>query len=619
MSKTIIHREPARTHGLFGCTSLKQAAPTGTAIVPHMEQALKTSLPINSQSNNTFTCGTTGDVAQLGQNGLAMIVGNPFWKTGDLKEIAKKQGHAEALIKAYHATDGNPETLIAGAFSFALIDPSSTKAILGIDRLGQYPLYYLKNGDELIFGTTANCILAHPSIKREIDPQGIYNYVYFHMVPSPSSIFKGLKKLPAGHIIEFDDHNIKLQQYWFPDFQEYTPGNFTTLKNELRHTLTRSVKRAIGKEPATGAFLSGGLDSSTVTGMLSEARNEEVEAFSIGFSAEGYDEMSYARITAKHFNVKLHEYYVTPNDIVDALPLVATSYDEPFGNSSALPAWFCAKLAKDNGIQRLLAGDGGDEIFAGNERYARQTVFERYHRIPAALRNNIIEPAVNGLPFNWKLAEKALSYIDQANTPLPDRLQSYNFLHRHSPAEIFNKNFLEAVNTEQPLFLQREIYDTPKNASDLNRMLYLDWQYTLADNDLRKVSHMCALADIDVAYPMLDDQLVNFSCTIPSKQKLNGKNLRDFYKKSLTGWLPDQTINKSKQGFGLPFGIWMQEHKPLQEMVYDNLLALKKREYFNPEFINQLIDLHRTGHAAYYGELIWILAVLELWMSGQCQ
>ena len=147
-------------------------------------------------------------------------------------------------------------------------------------------------------------------------------------------------------------------------------------------------------------------------------------------------------------------------------------------------------------------------------------------------------------------------------------------------------------------------------------MMYLDWQYTLADNDIRKVSHMCALADIDVAYPMLDDELIDFSCSIPSAQKLKNQNLRDFYKKALTGWLPDQTINKSKQGFGLPFGVWMQQHKPLQEMAYDNLLALKNREYFNPEFINRLIDLHNADHAAYYGELIWILTVLELWMQG---
>ncbi len=147
-------------------------------------------------------------------------------------------------------------------------------------------------------------------------------------------------------------------------------------------------------------------------------------------------------------------------------------------------------------------------------------------------------------------------------------------------------------------------------------MLYLDWQYTLADNDLRKVSHMCALAGVEVVYPMLDDNLVNFSCQIPSNWKIKDRDLRHFYKQSLTGWLPDATINKKKQGFGLPFGVWMETHKPLQEMAYENLLKLKKRPYFKPEFIDHTIDLHRNQHAAYYGELIWILMVLEMWIDA---
>jgi len=353
-----------------------------------------------------------------------------------------------------------------------------------------------------------------------------------------------------------------------------------------------------------------------VTGMLSEISETTAEAYSIGFSAEGYDEMEFARITAKHFGVRLNEYYVTPEDVVDALPIVAASYDEPFGNSSALPAYFCAKVAAENGVQRLLAGDGGDEFFAGNERYVKQDVFETYGKIPSSLRKGLIEPIINNLPAAIPLSNKARSYIEQANIPLPDRLQTYNFLHRHSPEEIFSEDFLIHTDINSPLAIQRHTYQQPKNASTLNRMLYLDWQYTLADNDLRKVSHMCALAGVEVVYPMLDDNLVNFSCQIPSNWKIKDRDLRHFYKQSLTGWLPNATINKKKQGFGLPFGVWMETHKPLQEMAYDNLLKLKKRPYFKPEFIDHTIDLHRNQHAAYYGELIWILMVLEMWIDA---
>ena len=256
---------------------------------------------------------------------------------------------------------------------------------------------------------------------------------------------------------------------------------------------------------------------------MAELRQREGEAYSIGFSAEGYDEMAFARITAKHFDIKLNEYYVTPQDVVDALPLIATSYDEPFGNSSALPAYFCAKMAVENGVNTLLAGDGGDEIFAGNERYVRQNVFEHYSKVPALLRKALVEPITELLPNAIAPVAKASSYIAQANMPLPDRLQSYNFLHRHPATEVFTEDFLAEVNTALPLEIQREIYHRPTDAGRLNRMLYLDWQITLADNDLRKVSHMCSLAGVDVVYPMLDDALVEFSCKIPQSLENQGQ------------------------------------------------------------------------------------------------
>jgi len=303
------------------------------------------------------------------------------------------------------------------------------------------------------------------------------------------------------------------------------------------------------------------------------------------------------------------------------LPLVASSYLEPFGNSSALPAYFCARLASRQGIAALLAGDGGDEIFAGNERYGKQRAFSPYLSIPSSLREGIINPLVNRLPDGFPVASKAKNYLRQANTPLPDRLQAYNFLHQFPAKSLFRKDVLESVNKEEPLNIQRKIYNTPEGSSPLNRLLYLDWQFTLADNDLRKVSHMCALAGTKVHYPMLDDELVEFSCQIPSRWKLKNspfntnQGLRSFYKYALKGWLPNATINKSKQGFGLPFGVWLSTHKPLREMAYEALDRIKQREIFHNAFIDRCVKLHREGHAAYYGELIWLLMVLEFWLE----
>jgi len=618
-------RRPTLTKGLAGWF-LPNAAPHNAYIeLDAMLAGLNTSLNADTHASNIYSCAATDRLYPLdnssADNGMVAIIGHPQWKSTHLANIAAQASHSAALAVAYREDSNNFLDQIGGSFAFTIIDTVNNAVLAGVDHLAHFPLYYAQPKDSqtkggLVFGSSASTVLAHSSVERKIQPQGIYDFIYFHMVPSPVSIYQGLAKLPAGHYLKYSGGKLETHNYWQPHFSESSEKSFRAMAKELRPQLKSAVGRAVTDYSTTGAFLSGGLDSSSVTGMLAELSEGQARAYSIGFAAEGYDEMAYARISAKKFGVKLNEYYVTPDDVVDALPDIATSYDEPFGNSSALPAYFCAKLAAEDGIKCLLAGDGGDEIFAGNERYAKQGIFEAYHKVPTALRSHFIEPLTQALPNQIALAAKAKSYIDQANIPLPDRLQSYNFLNRHRPEEIFASDFLAQINTASPAALQQQVYQRPPDASTLNRMLYLDWQFTLADNDLRKVNHMCAVAGVQVTYPMLDDELITFACQIPGKWKMKGKNLRHFYKKALHNWLPDETINKKKQGFGLPFGVWMQSHQPLQEMAYDNLLKLKKRQWLNSAFIDELIDLHRNGHAAYYGELIWVLTVLELWLDA---
>jgi asparagine synthase (glutamine-hydrolysing) len=578
---------------------------------------LNTCMPLHRTTGSNHSCAATSHThANSDHSTVSLLIGNPLWPTNTLRKTAQQHGPSSALMAAYQEYGDELTTHLRGSFAFALLFPASGTALLGVDRMGRFPLYYYTGADGLLFGTSARSVLAMLPDVTPISMQGLYNYVYFHMVPAPSPIFEGLHKLQSGCTAKFSTGAINCRRYWQPNFREQSSDERPAMYARLRNQLKQAVARNLPHSGKAGAFLSGGLDSSTVTGMLAEVSAGPCDVYSIGFSAEGYDEMAYARITAKHFGANLHEYYVTPEDVVEALPLIASAYDEPFGNSSALPAYFCAKVAAQDGVSLLLAGDGGDEIFAGNERYAKQKVFEAYQGIPAFLGKGLLEPLLGAAPDWLPLAQKARSYIAQANIPLPDRLQTYNFLHRHPAAEVFQQSFLEQVDADYPLSLQRDVYNTPESASSLNRMLFLDWQFTLADNDLRKVTQTCALAGIDVAYPMLDDDLVEFSMDIPSAWKLPGGKLRDFYKKALTGWLPDTTLNKSKQGFGLPFGVWMRSHRPLREIAYDNILKLKSREIFNNTFLDNAIAMHQEGHAAYFGELVWILCVLELWMSS---
>lgn len=553
----------------------------------------------------------------------AAIIGQPRWKNSELATKAEINGHASALLHAYQTMGDRLSEVLQGNFSFLIINHQDKSLLASVDRLGKYPLYYTETDHAFILASQAGIVAQQTENKKVISSQGIYNYIYFHMIPAPETAYPDVKKLQPAHSVSLSQSGGKITRYWTPTFSESPAHDMSGYAIELKRSLGNAVQRALQLNTRTGAFLSGGLDSSTVAGVLAEQGGGPV--FSIGFSAEGYDEMAYARITAKHFGLELNEYYVTPEDVVDALPTIAGSYDEPFGNSSALPAYFCAKMAAECGIETLLAGDGGDELFAGNERYSKQSLFEPYLKIPGTIRNSAIEPVLSCFPDSTPVLSKVKSYIRQANTPLPGRLHTYNFLHQFNPADLFTSEVLGEVDTHQPGKNQESVFHAVDEASHLNRMLYLDWQFTLADNDLRKVSHMCALAGVNVQYPMLDDEVVALSCQIPSHWKLKNSlldrnsGLRHFYKQALSGWLPQETINKRKQGFGLPFGVWMRTHKPLQDLAYDSLNNLKRHHIFRPEFINNAIKLHREGHAAYYGELVWVLMVLELWLSQHQQ
>ena len=405
--------------------------------------------------------------------------------------------------------------------------------------------------------------------------------------------------------------------YWEPTFEEQRNPSFDTLKSEFRQLLQDSVAAQLdGSKPA--CFLSGGTDSSTVAGMLALASGKVAASYSIGFDAQGYDEMEYARLAAKHFKTEHHEYYVTPDDLVRSIRDVAASFDQPFGNSSALPSYYCARMALNDGTTKILAGDGGDELFGGNSRYAKQKVFGWYGHVPGLIRKGLMEPLLGTHTAGaFSLTRKARSYVEQARVPMPDRLQMYNLITRLGVAEVLTPQLLAQIDTSAPLQLQRQVWRGAQNCSHLNKELAYDWRFTLAESDLPKVLGATSLAGLNVGFPMLDDRLLAFSLKLPTDYKLKNQKLRWFFKEALKGFLPDEILTKKKQGFGLPFGVWANTHSALKALATDSLHSLADRGVVRGDFVQTLLNQHLPEHPGYYGEMVWILMMLEQWLAAK--
>lgn len=570
----------------------------------------------------TWHTDNAGVVVGGSSTGCAMVSSGPYslaivgqvrWdesgaRAGEIEQVA------QCFLEAYRARKSAALAALRGSFALVVVDTESNEALLAIDRFGIQNLVYQAGERELIFGSTCDVICKHPRGSNEVDPQAIYDYTYFHVVPGPKTIYRGQARLLPGHYLTWSGGKVSIQAYWSMSFAE-KPGSVADFKPRFREVLREAVaSTATGGR--CGAFLSGGTDSSTVAGTLGEVTKSSANTYSIGFAVEGYDEIEYARIASRHFGTTQHEYYVTPEDVLNALPLIAGVYDQPFGNASAVAAYYCAKLAKADGIARLLAGDGGDEIFGGNARYAKQYQLAFYEKLPGFVRKGM-ESFLLPLEVleHVPLLSKVRSYVEQAYRPMPARYDSYNLINRLGPKNLFTPAFLSRIDLGSPTCLMDEAHKNYRQASLINQMLGIDLKFTLADSDLPKVVRMCELAGVEVAFPLLDEAVVDFSGQLPADLKLRGTKLRYFFKEALRDFLPSEILTKSKHGFGLPIGAWLTTHPGLKSLAGDSLTSLKARGIVAPDFIDRLLGEHMREHAAYYGAMAWILMMLELWFQ----
>lgn len=616
--------------GLSGWLGGRETNNPPSAILTDMAAALGAGLTETGAPDDRKACRQVFGLCLRsghGHNGFASIAnhhaaidGQFRWRDSSLAELSKSRGHGAALIEAYRKYDLSLFDHLSGLFTLAIIDNEHNRAIVATDRMGSFPVYFAEIPGGAVFGTRSKAVRAHPSVSDAISPQGVLNYFYFFMSPAPPTIYLDQKKLLAAQYLLVENGRARTHFYWKMPYRDTTRGKADELHHETRDRLKAGIARAVDAEDVgrVASFLSGGLDSTTVTGLLGDVANQPAKCFTVGFHEEGFDETAYAKISADHFGAEHHAEYMTPADMCEALPRIAAAYDEPFGNSSAAAGYFCAMRAKANGIDVLLAGDGGDELFAGNDRYLSQRIFDPYNNAPSILTRGLLKPTVFGFPFGDRigLISKARNYIRQAETPLPDRLQGWNWMERNSLADAFEGDLLCAVDPAQPLALMREAYHRADTDSTVQKMMHMDLQITLADNDLPKVNRTCELAGIRVKFPFLDDDVVEHSARIPSDILMARNQLRHYYKQAFRDYLPAETLAKPKHGFGVPFDNWAHSHAPTRELIRDSVNAFKSRGYLKPDFIDRVFDADQHADSTGICSALFDIVLFELWLQA---
>ena len=549
------------------------------------------------------------------------IEGRPWWSDERLAATARAQGHAAALAEAWATRGPELTSRLHGAFALAVIEPATRTAFLAIDRMGVHALYYAAKPAGLVFAPTPAAVAAQPGVGRTVSPAGILHYFNFWWIPAPATIFAEQKKLQPAECLLWRDGSIATRFYWHMPYERASePANVDDLAAELHDRLRAAMRRAVanGDAAGLGTFLSGGLDSSTVAGLFEGAAGRPARTFTIAYDDAEFDESRYATLAAERFHTRHTQNVIGHRHFFEAVESVAQAAEEPFANTSMIAAHWCARFAREAGVTAMLAGDGGDELFAGNARYVRELWIEAYRRAPGLVRGGLAA-ALEALPADRAtLLRRARSFARYAALEVPERLHRHSHFGQADLSDIFADGFLSADDKAAPLGALREVYERTASPDALHRMMHLDLKLVIADGDVRKVNTACRAAGVSVRYPFLDDGLVEFAARIPAGVLMPHKRLRGFYKRAMRGFLPDAIIDKPKHGFGMPTVPWIQANRRLESLALDCLADFRKRGWMKPEFLDQVEAFYRTAPAhSRAAELICDVMFLELWLKGK--
>jgi asparagine synthase (glutamine-hydrolysing) len=538
-----------------------------------------------------------------------------IYNEAELQElVGRSNGLPQLLAALYHRFGCDFVAKLNGDFSIVLWDRRERKLLAAVDPFGVKRLVWFENDSVLLLASRIDALMRSGEVAAGVNPRAIASFLNFGVSLAPETIFTEVKRLAPGTLLDASKSGTRIRAYWDMRYGVEGGADEKRLCRELEGVVEQAVA-ARYKDEGAGAFLSGGTDSSTVVGMMSRLGRGPVPTFSIGFEEQRFNELGYAEITARRFHAAHHTYLVGAADCLEAVPKMVRFFDEPFANSSAIPTYFCARLAAENGVPVLLAGDGGDELFGGNERYLTDKIFQLYQNVPRGLRKGIVEPVLNRLPFEGGPVGKAKRYVRRSNMPVLERFFSYNLLCTHPPEEIFARDFLAELAGQEILEVPARYYQEAPARDHLERLLYVDVKITLGDSDLPKVTEMARLAGVRTRFPFLDRAVAEFSGRVPARLKVKGFDKRYLFKRAFRNLLPIEVLRKKKHGFGIPVATWLKTDPRLREFSRDILFSRRalERGYFQKAFLEDLVRKHEADDSTYYGDNLWTFFVLELW------
>ena len=540
--------------------------------------------------------------------------------SGDAEALSR-DGHVRVALEQSFA-GADPGNVLAGdidgyrgKFARVEIDEVSGGFTAHTDPMRQIPLFLLETKGLVAVATDLRLLTQLPGWEPAVSSQAIYHHLNFSYIPTPFTIFEGIRKLPPGARLSVDADGVRLERYWQPRYQEDLSGGEDDLAERLRQQMETSIGGYASSDADPACFLSGGTDSSTIAGILAKtAGKERTHAFSIGFAEEAFDELDYARTAAKAFGIQHYERRIDAGETLDAIDSLVEAFDEPFGNSSAVPTFYCADLAQKTGHDCLLGGDGGDEIFGGNERYAKDYVFQRFYDLPSPVK------AIGGLlraglkPVDQRFANRIKNFLHRGALANPERFYTDDSFASDYYQDLLTPAFRERCPERSSLAILERHFAEADASSGLNRLMYIDLQMAIADNDLTKVNRSAKAAGVSVLYPYLTPELIAFMGRVPAELKVKRTEKRFLFKKAVASILPEAILTKKKQGFGLPFGHWFRHDPKISAFLRDILMSQRCRErgYLESGFLTTLLDRHQQGVWDYSNEL-WLLLMLELW------